>query len=217
MIEANNDLTAKGKSQMRKGGIMNKKIQFKDKITLKIWDNYFNRIDKMIRSLDKTQKEETKLSIQDHLLDSFQNEKEAEEAVRLLNAIEKMGEPEEYLKPMVADKLLNKASNTMSPLIILKGLYYYIYGGIKRFVVSFSFIMGYILTLCFLLIAILKFFMPNSIGLFLYPHGGIKLGLGIPAGAAKDILGYWIVPIGIGLSALIYIILTRLLSSLKNR
>jgi uncharacterized membrane protein len=196
---------------------MNKENLFKDKITLKIWDNYFNRIDKMIRSLDRTQKEETKLEIQDHLLESFQNEKEDKEAVKLLNAIEKMGEPEEYLKPMVADKLLTKASNTMSPLIILKGLYYYLYGGIKRFIVSLSFIMGYILALCFLVIAILKFFIPNSTGLFLYPDGDLKFGLDINAAAAKEILGYWIVPIGIGLSSLTYFILTRFLRSLKSK
>jgi hypothetical protein len=66
-------------------------------------------------------------------------------------------------------------------------------------------------------IVISKFFMPNSIGLFLHPDGGVIFGLDVNAAVANEILGYWIVPIGVGLSALIYFILTRFLSSLKYK
>ena len=192
--------------------------QFRDKAAIKIWNNYFDRLERMIKALDSTQKEELKLEIQDHLMESYQGEQGDSEAERLLNALEKIGEPEEYLKPMLADKHLEKASQSMNPLSIIKGLYFCLFGGMKRFFVACFFFVGYILAIASALVAILKPFIPNYVGFFIEPKGAIPFYFGLirPSAEAKDVLGFWVIPIGIALFAFLYHWLTKSLRRLKK-
>ena len=193
---------------------------FKDKTAIKLWKHYFNRIERMIRWLDSSQKEEIRLELQDHLMESFRDERGDSETERLLNAIEKIGEPEDYLKPMLADRILGKAIKSMNPLKIVKGLYFYLFGGIKRFFSALLFFLGYSLAVTFALMALLKPFLPRFAGIFLYPGETIPISLGIISNHpehAVDLFGYWVIPIGIVVSAVLYIYLTKLLRLLKHK
>lgn len=189
---------------------------FSDKVAAKIWNQYFRRVNRFSKTLDKDQQEELHLEIQDHLYESFKQETGESEAVRLLNAIDKIGDPEEYIKPMVTDRLLSSASRTLNPKTILKGLYYNLLGSIERFFVSLFFIIGYIIAITFGSMAILKLFFPKNVGWFIYNSGGHAFGvIGDPINIRTEILGYWIIPIGIVLSLLLYLLLTRSLRVLK--
>jgi len=190
---------------------------FSEKITVKIWDQYFRRVNRCSKTLDKDQQKELQLEIQDHLYESFKQETGDSEAVRLLNAIDKIGDPEEYIKPMVADRLLSSASRTLNPKTILKGLYYNIFEGIKHLFVSLFYVMGYLTAITFGSLAILKIFFPKNVGFFIYRSGGHAFGvIGDPINVRTEILGYWIIPIGIVLSLLLYFSLTRSLRVLKT-
>jgi phosphotransferase system glucose/maltose/N-acetylglucosamine-specific IIC component len=72
------------------------------------------------------------------------------------------------------------------------------------------------MVITFGMMAILKLFFPKNVGLFIYNSGGVAFGvIGDPTNVRREILGYWIIPIGIVLSLLIYLFLTRLLRELK--
>ncbi len=190
---------------------------FSDKVAARIWNQYFRRVNRFSKTLDKDQQEELQLEIQDHLYESFKQETGESEAVRLLNAIDKIGDPEEYIKPMVADRLLSSASRTLNPKTILKGLYYYLFGSIKRFFVSLSFSIGYLMVITFGIMAILKPFFPNNVGVFLDKDGIPNIGIiGDSSRLQTDVLGYWIIPIGIFVSLLLYLGLTKKLKILKR-
>jgi hypothetical protein len=190
---------------------------FSDKIAVKIWDQYFRRVNRFSRILDKDQQKELQLEIQDHLYESFNQETGDSEAVRLLNAIDKIGDPEEYIKPMVAYMLLSSASRTLNPKTIIKGLYYNIFEGIKHLFVSLFYVVGYLTAITFGSMAILKLFFPKNVGFFIYKSGGYAFGvIGDPINVRTEILGYWIIPIGIVLSLLLYFSLTRSLRVLKT-
>lgn len=189
---------------------------FSDKLTQKIWSQYFRRVRHFSKSLNSDIQQDLKLEIQDHLYASFRNETGESEAERLLNAIDKIGNPEEYIKPMIAGRLLVDASQTFNPKMIAKGLYYYIQKGVKNFLFSLLFFFGYFIVLIISLLTILKIFCPEYVGIFLHSNGKYSYGFDANSVNTTELLGYWFIPIGIVLSLLLYVGLTKLLKVLNK-
>lgn len=190
---------------------------FQDTITLKIWKQYMLRLATVLNPLDNELREETTLEIQAHLLESFQHEEGESEADRLLNVLKKMGEPEVYLKPMIADKLIVKGSRSMKPAIIFKGLYYSFSRGFKKVVQACLFGLGYLIVFWLGFMALLKPFFPKNVGLLLFEEGDASFGLILDStGLKTDVFGYWIIPGGFVLAVLLYICLSKWLRFLKG-
>jgi len=195
---------------------MNVQVPFQDKITIKIWDQFFKNLDRKMKALRPDQKKELKLEIQDHLLASFQMEKAKDEAERLLNAIDLLGDPEEFIRPLLADKLLTRAAKTLSPKAAFKGLYYHIFGGVKGLVLSFFFGIGYVIVFILAVMALLKPFFPKNVGVLIQEEGGLVVGILANSKNVKiDVFGYWIIPLGLILAVILYIALTKLLRLLR--
>ena len=187
-----------------------------DTVAKKIWHQYFRRVKRCAKPLKSHQQEELILEIQDHLLESFKQETGNNEAEKLLNAIDKLGDPEEYLRPMIADRLLSSASSTLNPKTIFRGLYYDLFGDIKSFLLSLAFSLGYLAAFVFAVLSILKIFFPDNIGFFINETGGILIGIIGGESLKTDILGYWDVPLGLLVSLIIYLVLTRNLKVVKR-
>ena len=187
-----------------------------DTVAKKIWHQYFRRVKRCAKPLNSNQQEELILEIQDHLLESFKQETGDYEAEKLLNAIDKLGDPEEYLRPIIADRLLSSASNTLNPKTVFKGLYYDLFGNIKGFLLSVAFSLGYLAAFVFAVLSILKIFFPDNIGFFINETGGILIGIIGGESLKTDILGYWDVPLGLLVSSIIYLVLTRNLKVVKR-
>jgi len=206
---------------------MSKKELFSDTLAIKVWNQYFRRIDLLSKGLTAEQREELRLEIQDHLYESFMGEKGKSEGEKLLNAIEKIGDPEIYVKPLMADHLFISAKKTYNPKTILKGLYYYVFGSVKRLFISIFYALGYLLVVLLGLMTLLKPIFPSKVGLFLHESGSISFGL-IFKGAGKfgiildgtpmkeELLGFWIIPVCIILSLLLYLLLTKRLPQSKD-
>jgi len=190
---------------------------FKNAITKKIWDQYIQRLQYLLRRINKEEKEEMLLEIKGHLLESFQQDPAESEEERLLNAIDRMGEPEKFLRPLIADKYMNRASRTLSPKDVIKGLYFSLFTGLKKAFVSFFLGLGYIIVCVLVLIAVLKPFFPNHVGLILFNNGSMTAGISTnSSGVRIDYLGYWVIPIAIGLAVLIYTGLTKYLHKTRR-
>ena len=189
---------------------------FSDEIAQKIWNQYFLRVKFFSKSINSKIRQELKLEIQDHLYESFSRETGESEAERLLNAIDKIGDPEEYIKPMVAERLLMDASQTFNPKMIAQGLYYHFWGSLKNFLFSIIFFLGYSIVLILGLLTILKIICPRYVGIFLHDNGGYSFGFDANSMNTTEVLGYWFIPIGAVLSILLYLGLTKLLKVLKK-
>jgi uncharacterized membrane protein len=185
-------------------------------VAKKIWHQYFRRVKRCARPLKSHQQEELILEIQDHLLESFKQKTGNNEAEKLLNAIDKLGDPEEYLRPMIADLLLSSASSTLNPKTVFKGLYYDLFGNVKSFLLSLAFSLGYLAAFVFAVLSILKIFFPDNIGFFINETGGILIGIIGGESLKTDILGFWNVPLGLLVSLIIYLVLTRNLKVVKR-
>ncbi len=189
---------------------------FSDNVTKKIWHQYFRRVQRLSKPLDPAQQQELILEISDHLFESFNREQGPNEAERLLNAIDKMGDPEEYIKPMVGDRLLFSASRTMNPKTIINSLYYNISGGIKQFLLSLSFSIGYLFAFILVIMSILKIFLPENIGIFISEEGHLLAGVIGGTEVKTDILGYWSIPIGIFTAVVVCLLLTKTLKVIRR-
>jgi len=191
---------------------------FQDKVTLRIWDHFFHQTERTLKPLAEAQKEELTLELQDHLYTSFQQEKEGGEAERLMAAIERLGDPEAFLKPLLADKLLAQAARSLNPKTVIKGLYFFIAGGIRNLLLALFYICGYAVALTFFFMAVLKPLIPDHAGILWFNDGSFVAGVSLnSSGVAHDPLGYLIIPIGLAISILAYIGTTKLLHILKSR
>lgn len=190
---------------------------FKDQITKRIWDQYLRQVERVLKPLDPSMREETLLELQAHLLDGFRDGTGETEAERLLNAIDRLGEPEEILKPMMADKLLTKGIRTLHPGSIAKGLFYSFFGRLRRIALALAIGIGFVGSLCLAAMGILKFIFPRHIGFLLLEGGGFIFGMTLDASHIKtDVLGYWFVPIALVLAFLFYLLFSQLLRLLKK-
>lgn len=186
--------------------------RLKDITATRIRDQYMKRVDRALRSLPKKIREETALEIQSHLWDSMQDSTAQVEADRILDAIDRLGEPDDFIKPMVAGRLLEDASHSLNPKSVVMGLMYNAVAGVKKAGLSIVLGLGYLILCIFSLMSILKVILPHQVGLFFDPEGGAPFFgvLGDP-GNHVEVLGFWIIPLGIVISFLLYFGLTRLL------
>ena len=117
-------------------------------------------------------------------------------------ALATLGSPEQLAGQYLTDTLLARAEASRSPVQILSSLFRWASLSVAGFFVLLGSVLGYFFGAVLILVAALKPFHPHSAGLWLISNGGddyefsFRLGFGsIPAGG-RDLLGWWIVPVG---------------------
>lgn len=117
-------------------------------------------------------------------------------------ALAGLGSAEELARQYLTDNLLARAEVSWSPVQILKSLFGWASLSLAGFFVLLGAIAGYFFGVVLMLVAVAKILHPHSAGLFILPHRdgdfemSFRLGFGsVPAGG-RDLLGWWIVPVG---------------------
>ena len=86
-------------------------------VAQKVWDNFELDLLHKLKSLPEPDRTEVSLEILSHLYDSAQNDPADSEEERYLNAIERLGSPDEYLTPLVDDILLYTSLHKGNPVL----------------------------------------------------------------------------------------------------
>jgi len=117
-------------------------------------------------------------------------------------ALAALGGPEELASQYMTDDLLARAEVSRSPVRILESLFHWASLSVAGFFVLIGAVIGYFFGAVLILVAVLKPFHPHTGGLWIFPNASgdfemsFRLGFGsVPAGG-RDVLGWWIVPIG---------------------
>jgi hypothetical protein len=119
------------------------------------------------------------------------------------SAIAALGTAEELASQYVTDDLLMRARISRSPWVILRSLFRWASLSLAGFFVLISSLAGYLLAGSFVLCALLKPIHPQAAGLWRLPDPedvysfSLRLGFGPPPTGGKEILGWWIIPIGL--------------------
>ena len=190
---------------------------FTDKNCIRIWNDYFKRIRRITRKLDKKQQKEIIMELESHIYDSFNEEKGSDQTANLLNVLDRLGQPEEFLKPLISKKLILRGTSTYSILKILQGLYYNIYTTIPNLIISVIFTIGYIFVFTLFIMAFLKIFFPAHIGYFSYADGSRTFGIISDTTGASELLGYWIIPLCLVTGILLHIVFSYVLRLVIRR
>lgn len=117
------------------------------------------------------------------------------------NVLAALGAPEDLAAQYMADDLLGRAASRRSPLLLLRGLVRWASLSAGGVFVLLGCVVGYFLGAAFMLCALLKPLHPHTAGLWRLADPpdtySLRLGFGpVPAGAT-ELLGWWMVPLGL--------------------
>lgn len=163
---------------------------------------YLEQVRRLLRSLPTAETAEILAELRSHVLDRVEGQLTPE---RVEAAIEALGSPRDVARANLAGRAEAKMDADRSLLAVPRAigrlatvsLY-----GFFAFVVS---LIGYAFGAGLLVTAIAKPFAPSHVGLWRsYGPNGLSLSLGVVdhPPAAQELLGWWIVPIGLGVGAL---------------
>jgi hypothetical protein len=132
-------------------------------------DEYLAALHKACKGVQPSARDEFVQEIHSHILDRLEVEGDYSEAVvsRILSTL---GDPKILAKQFTTDTLLQRATRTISPWLILRGLARWSKAGVAGFLVLVMALFGYgLAAVCFLCL-ILKPFIPDHIGLWASPN-----------------------------------------------
>ena len=173
-------------------------------------DAYLGRLRARLRGFKDDEVREIVEELRSHVMDkaaadesaAYAGEKGEVTAAGVDAALAALGSPEELASQYTTDNLLARAEVSRSPLRILKGLFRWASLSVAGLFVLLGSVVGYFFGCVFILVAVAKLFHPHTAGLWIFPNGSgdsqisFRLGFGeVPAGG-RDVLGWWVVPIG---------------------
>jgi hypothetical protein len=126
-----------------------------------------------------------------------------------------LGSPEALANEYITDNLLARAVASRSPLRILESLFRLASLSVAGFFVLFGSVMGYFLGAVLILVALLKPFHPQTAGLWVLRDSAgdaeisLRLGFGSVLVGGKEVLGWWIIPIGLLAGCAVVVLTTR--------
>ena len=162
---------------------------------------YLSRLRRSLRGINDEDAREIIEELRSHIMDKATADGEIAPAA-VDAALAALGHPEELASQYTTDNLLAQAEVSRSPFRILQSLLRWASLSVAGFFVLLGSILGYFCGAVFMLVAVLKLFHPHTAGLWTLPQNSgddelsFRLGFGSVPPGGRDVLGWWIVPIG---------------------
>lgn len=182
-------------------------------------DAYLGRLRGQLRGIKDEEVREMVEELRSHVMDKAAASGEVSGEITTAGvdaALAALGSPEELASQYLTDNLLARAEVSRSPVQILRSLFRWASLSVAGFFVLLGSIGGYFFGVVLILVALLKPFHPHTAGLWTFPNGSgdfemsFRLGFGsVPAGG-RDVLGWWIVPIGMAVGCGLVMLTTRI-------
>jgi len=133
-----------------------------------------------------------------------------------------LGPADELAQQYRTGLLVQKARHSVSPLVILRATLRWATTGVEGFVVFIIALWGYGMGVAFLLLALLKPFLPQYTGLWVGPGEfsfAVRMGatMKAPAPPVHELLGWWLIPVCLVLGSLSLAGTTKLIQFLLRR
>lgn len=160
-------------------------------------DVYLDRVRKRMRGFDPEEMRDIVEELRSHI-----QEKSAagQNVDAVLGAL---GSPEELASQYTTDNLLARAEVNRSPWSILNSLFRWASLSIAGFFVLIGSLLGYFTGVVLILCGYLKLIHPHTAGIWTTQDAAgdlqvsVRLGFGSPPASGHEVLGWWIVPLGI--------------------
>jgi hypothetical protein len=162
---------------------------------------YFAKVDRALAALPRAEADEVKRELEQHALDAVSEAGDAQ------TALAQLGDPDDFLADLVADKLRVRAARTFSPADVASALARSAGAGLAGLALSTLVGVGYVVAALAILMGVTKLFDPDGAGVYRLADGRIFIGFGETLGGA-DIMGIWFSPLAIAAGASLYLALT---------
>ena len=191
-----------------------KRINFTNATAQKIYDDYFTRVRRCIKILSADDQLEISMELNSHVYEAIQGGAVQDEIEVLVDTLEKLGPPEEVLRPLIAEKKVAQAGRSFNPKHIVQALFLNMNRGAAYILIA----LVYLLIISFGSLIVFKLIFPSNTGLFVkdehfYAFGHTTI---IPPGAS-ELLGNSFIFIVILLMGLFYFINTLLFRLMKRK
>jgi len=172
-------------------------------------DSYLMNLRRSLGNLPAEEVSEILREIRGHILERAEAKGELTEE-RMVEILKALGRPEDIAPLYQAEALVSRARASLSPVLILRGALRWAMVSLRGFVSFLVALFGYAMGLGFFLAAVAKPFLPDRVGLWWGP-GEYGLGVRDAAPPATELLGWWIIPVGLLAGTVLVILTTRLL------
>ena len=189
-------------------------IKFSQEASNRIYNDYMKRVKKVTSSLSKQNQNDIYMELNSHIFEAIQQKSGINEIDLLLDILEKLGIPEEVLKPLVADKKLEQATKTFNPIHVFKALVLNFTNGISYII----FFILYLFLFGFLFLIGAKIVNPAEVGLYYRDASFFVLGISSEAkqSGVSELLGNLFIPVMLVLTVAFYFLITLLLKLKKT-
>jgi len=177
-------------------------------------DGYLKQVRKCLRGLGEEQIRDIIAELRGHVLEKAATAGELTIA-SVSAALEALGPPEELAREYTTDEVLARVEVSRSPLRLIDSLFAWASMSVAGFLVLMGAIVGYFLGVVFVMVALLKPFHPATAGLWALRSGpddlelSVRLGFGAAPGNGHELLGWWIVPLGLVTGCGLVVLTTR--------
>jgi len=190
-----------------------KEITFQSENAQRVYKNYIRSVEKLLKPLSEADKQDLLMEVNSHIYEGMQNYKGMDETENLLNIIDKLGSPDEYVKPAVAYKKVQEASRTFNPGHVIAAIFLNLRNGVVYLVLSIL----YLFLIVLLGLSFVDVFIPEQTGLFLSNGEFTYYGMIKDPSAYTEVLGYWFIPLNLGICAVLYFLITLIFRFIKKK
>jgi hypothetical protein len=165
-------------------------------------DSYLRRIRSGLRGLPASEASEILRELRSHITERVESGDDGRpETVE--SVLQSLGSPEQLAALYVSESLVSRAESSRTPWTILRSLFHWSTLSFGGFVIFIICVIGYTFGVCFFVAAIMKPFHPQTVGLWVSndpDHFSLHVGgFSGPPGLERELLGWWLVPIGCSL------------------
>jgi hypothetical protein len=177
-------------------------------------DTYLLEVGSRLRGLGEEQTREIVAELRSHIVERASGN-ETLKPGGVDAALAALGSPEELARQYVTDTLLARAEVSLSPFRLVDTLFGWASVSIAGFFVTITSIVGYVIGVVFILVALLKPLHPADAGLWaLHDSTGdlelsVRMGFGTPPSNGHELLGWWIIPLGLVTGCGLVVLTTR--------
>lgn len=180
-------------------------------------EQYLGQLRKALSGMTLAEREDIVQEIGMHIRERCADQGQSEEAV-----IAGLGPAAELAQQYRTGLLVQKASRSASPWLILRAALRWALTGIEGSVVFLLAFCGYAIGAGFVLMALLKPFFPHRTGLWIGPGEfslSFRMGVGhsYPPANVHEVLGPWLIPVCLVLGSLTIAATTKLIQVLMSR
>jgi len=175
-------------------------------------ENFLQELRAGLRGVPDLQATEIIDELRSHVRERAEMKGELTDAA-VVAALQRLGNPKEIAAMYVAEEIVTRAEKSFSPWLVLKGIIHWAGISLAGVFVFFASLAGYLLAGSFAISALMKPFGPGRVGLWGLNEApdsfSLVLGPAGPSPAGTELLGWWIIPLGLLMGVGLFLLTAR--------